>query len=512
MNGNKKATAEAILQLAGKTISAKNAELIVAAKDSIASGLGSLNSVLDAAGITAANDDEVSASNWENSGLIGCGTYEDYMRRSIWHQKLESVLNVFSYYFEASLYYKAQGEKRESDYYGTPEELKTALIGFLKELEDTYEATLSAAAVIQASSGDGEFLTFTVPSLTLIESGQSLLECGNSPNRLPIEGMLFQCDVVSEGIPAKGPGKRLMIPKSVALKSVDQIQSLPLDADPTLRKHCNNSIVGTMLSAQIKPDNGFWIRGNLFPWSQPEIVAEIRASKHEMGFSINAYTRGHDETIAGEVVHVIDELTLVGANILYAESATFSSTQLITANTVPETNFEGKSKSKFASLFLKANSNSTSTNSSQEAKIMEEQLKELVGLVTAQATQIAKLTTVTETTMQGLSILLDERSEREKETLAAAEKQKQEEGIQSVAEKVASLLAPKFNHMTRAGQPPRIVPGALAASVSEDPKGNEIALLQAQLTGLEQSGSFSSEVMQKRISLTNQIASLKAAQ
>ena len=143
---------------------------------------------------------------------------------------------------------------------------------------------------------------------------------------------------------------------------------------------------------------------------------------------------------------------------------------------------------------------------------MEEQLKELVGLVTAQATQIAKLTTVTETTMQGLSILLDERSEREKETLAAAEKQKQEEGIQSVAEKVASLLTPKFNHMTRAGQPPRIVPGALAASVSEDPKGNEIALLQAQLTGLEQSGSFSSEVMQKRISLANQIAGLKAVQ
>ena len=487
------------LQLAGKSISAKNATSLVSAKDAIAAGLASLDDILESAGLLG--EEEVSASlDWENSGLIGCGSWEDYMRRSFWHSKLESVLSVFSYYFEGALYYESEGETDE--YFGSPEELKLSLMTFLQELQDSYESTLSASAMIQASSTEGaELITLTVPKLTLLQSSRS-------PNRLPIEGMLFQCDVVSEGIPAKGPGKRLMIPRSVALAAVDQIQSLPLDADPSLRKHCNDSIVGTMLSARIKDDNGFWISGNLFPWSQPEIVASIRASKHEMGFSINAYTRGHDEEIDSEVVHVIDELTLVGANILYADSATFSGTKLVTAQSISvEPQKENRTIAQSINLDPTV---LISASKPSEDKVMEETLKALTEQIKLQGASLAQMSDTQVLLGKGVELLLQDRASRE-ETAAAAKVEEDKKATETaLANRIMSMLSMQPTGASRSNQPSRIVPSVLQSSVVQTPIETQIALLQAEMNGLRASGSMASDVMTKRIELTDQISALKS--
>ena len=487
------------LQLAGKSISAKNATSLVAAKDAIAAGLSSLDDILESAGLLG--EEEVSASlDWENSGLIGCGSWEDYMRRSFWHSKLESVLSIFSYYFEGALYYESEGETDE--YFGSSEELKLSLMTFLQELQDSYESTLSASAMIQASSTEGaELITLTVPKLTLLQSSKS-------PNRLPIEGMLFQCDVVSEGIPAKGPGKRLMIPRSVALAAVDQIQSLPLDAHPSLRKHCNDSIVGTMLSARIKDDNGFWISGNLFPWSQPEIVASIRASKHEMGFSINAYTRGHDEEINAETVHVIDELTLVGANILYADSATFSGTKLVTAQA-----FSVEPQNEDRTIVQSSNLDPTAfiaASKPLEDKVMEETLKALAEQIKLQGASLAQMSDTQTVLGKGLELLLQDRASRE-ETAAAAKVEEDKKATETeLANRIMSMLTAQPAGLSRAGQPARIVPAALQSSVVPDSATTRIALLQAELNGLQASGSVAPDVMLKRVKIVDEISSLRS--
>jgi hypothetical protein len=485
------------LQLAGKTISAKNAASIVAAKELIASGLSSLDDVLESAGLVG--EEEVSASlDWKDSGLIGCGSWEDYMRRSFWHQKLEGVLNVFSYYFEGALFYESKGETDE--YFGSSEELKESLMMFLQELQDSYESTLSASAMIQAASiDDAELMTFTVPSLTLVQAG-------NSMNRLPIEGMLFQCDIVSEGIPAKGPGKRLMIPRSVALKAVDQIQSLPLDADPSLRKHCNNSIVGTMLSARIKDDNGFWISGNLFPWSQPEIVAAIRASKHEMGFSINAYTRGHDEEINAEMVHVIDELTLVGANILYADSATFSGTKLVAAAipSIPDRTPDRTITQSITEPALIA------ASTPPEDKVMEELLKQLTEQVKTQAATLNQMGETQTIVMKGLEVLLADRQATQETAAALALEAETKNKEDELVKKIASMLSVNPNGTGRSVQPARIIPSVLQSSAEHNPIQTQIALLQAELTGLKATGSIAQDIMTRRIKLTDDIAALRS--
>jgi hypothetical protein len=481
------------LQAAGKTISSKNASGLIAARDSIASGLVSLTEVLDSAGLT--DGEEVSAaSDWENSGLIECNTFEDYMRRSLWYGKLQSVLDTFSYFFEAALYYESE-DGTADDFYGSSDELIDSLTMFLKELKESYSATLSYFSSVQAFAADSntELITFTVPSLTFVEASKH-------PNRLPIEGMLFQCDTVSEGIPAKGPGKRLMIPRSVALAAIDQVPTLPLDADPTLKKHCNNSIVGTMLGARIKDDNGFWISGNLFPWSQPEIVSDIRASKNKMGFSINAYTRGHDEEINSENVHVIDELILVGANILYADHATFSQTRLVSAAIDCTTKTTQKQLEKPAELLT--------ATITEEDLIMEETLKQLTAAIQGQAEIQKNQATVQSTILESLSLLLEDRQQRLQaaaiEQEAALTKQREEELI----ERVAGLLGAKLPSFGRSVPPARLVPAVVQASGAESIEVTNLARLEGELKGLQATGSTMPDVMQRRIQITDQIAAL----
>jgi cell division septum initiation protein DivIVA len=148
-------------------------------------------------------------------------------------------------------------------------------------------------------------------------------------NCLPIEGVLFIIDEPSECAPSKGSELPLYVPRHVAEVAAEAINAsggLPLDADDSLSCHANNHIVGIMTSARIE-DNKFLVKGHLFPWSQGEKVQLIAANQEILGMSMNAHAVTCPAIIGGKRVSSIQVLDILGANILYADRATYQKTQ-----------------------------------------------------------------------------------------------------------------------------------------------------------------------------------------
>ncbi len=158
-------------------------------------------------------------------------------------------------------------------------------------------------------------------------------------NHRPFEGVLFRIDEPSESAPSKGSKLPLYIPRDVAenaLQNIAASKGLPLDVDNTLSKHANNEIAGVMTSGEIRGNDAL-VKGHLFPWSQGGKVAMISANAAQLGMSMNAHAKGHEATVNGIKVYHIDQLELLGANILYADKATYKRTKLVTAEESQET-------------------------------------------------------------------------------------------------------------------------------------------------------------------------------
>jgi hypothetical protein len=156
------------------------------------------------------------------------------------------------------------------------------------------------------------------------------LNIQNHGNRMPFEGILFRIDEASETAPSKGSTLPLFIPREVAERAVDsvlQAEGLPLDADDSLTQHANNQIAGIMTRAEIRGKD-FLVRGHLFPWSQKEKLDLIVANKDRLGMSMNARARGREAEVDGQKVFYIEELDLLGANILYSDHATYQKTRV----------------------------------------------------------------------------------------------------------------------------------------------------------------------------------------
>lgn len=156
-----------------------------------------------------------------------------------------------------------------------------------------------------------------------VKSPRALANC------LPIEGVLFFIDEPSECAPSKGSTLPLYVPRHVAELAAEAINAsggLPLDADDTLSCHANNHIVGVMTSARVE-GNQFLVKGHLFPWSQGEKVQLIAANQEILGMSMNAHAVTRPAIVGGTRVSHIDSLDILGANLLYAERATYQKTQ-----------------------------------------------------------------------------------------------------------------------------------------------------------------------------------------
>jgi|GEM_PF-2075968 hypothetical protein len=196
--------------------------------------------------------------------------------------------------------------------------------------ETTEPATEPATEEIVQAQGQPEELEleFTC-QVHEIEAAAVVKSPRSMPNCLPIEGVLFIIDEPSECAPSKGSDLPLYVPRHVAEVAAEAINAaggLPLDADDSLSCHANNHIVGIMTSAQID-GNQFLVKGHLFPWSQGEKVQLITANQNILGMSMNAQAMTRPAIVGGARVSHIDSLEILGANILYADRATYQKTQ-----------------------------------------------------------------------------------------------------------------------------------------------------------------------------------------
>jgi archaellum component FlaC len=65
-------------------------------------------------------------------------------------------------------------------------------------------------------------------------------------------------------------------------------------------------------------------------------VQAIAKNAHRLGMSMNAMAKGHQQEVGGRRVFWVDELNLMGANILYSDKATYRKTRLLAAQGLPE--------------------------------------------------------------------------------------------------------------------------------------------------------------------------------
>lgn len=157
-------------------------------------------------------------------------------------------------------------------------------------------------------------------------------------NKTLFSGVLFRIDEASEVAPSKGSSLPLFVPMSVAQSVAEQISAsggLPLDAHASLSQHQSDSILGVMTSAEIV-GNDFVVHGHLFPWNQSEKVSKIKEHQELLGMSMNANVIGHEDVVGDTAVLVIQEMEMLGANILLQDRATYGKTRIIEATVMAE--------------------------------------------------------------------------------------------------------------------------------------------------------------------------------
>jgi hypothetical protein len=312
----------------------------------------------------------------------------------------------------------------------------------------------------------------------------------SATNERVVEGILFKIDSPSEAIPNVGPGLPLYIPRAVALEALaclDFSRPKPLDAHNSLSQHASTEIVGAMTSARVD-GNDFWVSGVLWDHNQPHKVEAISASQDHLGMSVNATAEGHPTEIDGRSVWQIDRLRILGANILFAEKATFKKTR---------TNVMAGAEAVISIPVLASANESEIENltpdssESMDIQAVATQITQLSESVAAMHNEVKNRLNALEPTVQQLSAQMNEiqaaAQEAKNQELQAAEmqqeQQKQAQLLQSltqvIEEKMATITPPTKGNLKYPSKP---LP--LAASGVPATSGAGVIQLQlAELTG-----------------------------
>lgn len=289
----------------------------------------------------------------------------------------------------------------------------------------------------------------------LNDNGLLIAAQSNSPenidNRHPFEGILFKIDQPSEASPSIGPSLPLYIPSNVAQLAVNTVNGLPLDAHESLRQHSNQDITGVILSAQIKDDD-FIVKGYLWPWSKPNKVEQIAANARDLGMSMNAIAKGRKAEQNGRQVFFVENLKLLGANILYSDRATFRQTRVSAA--ADSSNEELMSEVIAASSNEKTGENEMDYELRDHLNSFNETLSSLKYLIQAQNEQVAEL----EARLESIE---DERNERYEQVSAAAAAEEREQQEIRLTELINAAVRKAVNP---SGSPNRITTSLAASS------------------------------------------------
>lgn len=338
------------------------------------------------------------------------------------------------------------------------------------------------------------------------EEEVNLEAAAGDDNRYPVKGILFKIDQPSEGIPAVGPRLPLYVPMEVALSVVDTANGLPLDADVSLSKHSNQDIAGVIQSAEIRGKD-FIIHGHLWPFNKPEKVQSIAENmrQNRLGMSMNANASGKKAVIDGREVFKIERMTLLGANILYADKATYQQSKLGSAVQIAasldeqETDSNGKDNQMESTLI------------SQQIQAMAETLNRIEDQQTMDVANLQQQ--VTELRL-AVAAFQNEKAVQQEAIQAQREQQskakEREELIEAIVGRISQTQSDTRNRMT-SGQPPRLTTPIAAGgsgAVAESPTQLQIKLIEAE-TALQTLRGVNSD-RSRRIALAEEIKQLKA--
>ena len=461
-----------------------------------------------------------------NEVEVAGSAFKDAVKRSTWHDRLESTLRLFQYQFVDLLEYPevmfAQSS-RSGAISALLEDVGDVLTDLAADHAGPYQPTVMALA---AASENSQTIKISIGAVTLSAAKHA------NPNQHPVSGVLFRIDEPSENIPSVGPGLPLYISKEIAAEAVSQVSGLPLDAHDNLSQHANEDIAGVMLSASIE-DKDFCVRGYLWGWSKNKKIQSITSAKEKLGMSMNAAAIGHEAVVDGTKVFWIDQLILLGANILYSNCATYEKTSLLAAEksaeiaVAPDTNEQDEPLQNFVLSIAAQASTSSSTDeeeegdpqpltdlsegkspetvdqanpqdSTGESEMTTPEISKQLDTISASLTSLSSLATTVEEQGRVIAQVKDLVGEIQAERLnaaatiqAQAEAKTQESRDEAFLTKVQSIVAEGIaKAVNPSGQPPRkTVP--LAASVAA-PEGAitskhlELATARGELKGLQE--------------------------
>ena len=362
----------------------------------------------------------------------------------------------------------------------------------ISQLEQLLEESIAQEEAIQASEEQ-----LVIPLLQ--EEGTVTLQIEakarfdtSATNERVVEGILFKIDSPSEAIPNVGPGLPLYIPRRVALEALaglDLTRPKPLDAHNSLSQHASTEIVGAMTSARID-GNDFWVTGVLWDYNQPQKVEAISASQDHLGMSVNATAEGHPTEIDGRSVWQIDRLRILGANILFAEKATFKKTR----TTVMASSESDKLIPVLASASeFDPEENSTLENSeTMDTQAIVDQIRELSSSVSNMHIEVKNRLNTLEPTVQQLAVQMSEiqatAQEAKNQELQAAQMENKQQEQAQLLQSLTSLIEEKLAAVTPATRGALKYPGkVLPLAASGTPVADEIngaTVIQLELAAI----------------------------
>lgn len=488
-----------IINAAGKMLSQRNSDRIKAATKTLIDLMIDAK-VLSAEDLRAIIDEEPSEETKEPAE-VQAGSFKTDIQYLTWSDRLRKTLDTFYYRFDylhntadTDLTFE-EGQSRKQ----AQQELLNDLADVLSELSQDHpgapqEKRYYAMSLSSEFEEDkAHLLTFDFPvERVAIAASESKVSNIADYNRRPIRGVLFRVDEPSEAIPSVGPGLPLYVSREVAETTLSCVCGLPLDADDSLSKHANKEIAGVIQSAEIHGDD-YYISGYVWPWSQSEKVQAIAQNLDRLGMSMNAAAKGHKAEVNGQEVFWVDELQLLGANILYSDRATYRKTRLVAAESLEN-----------GGVVIAAESQENEDDESssvvvvhenQEEKQEEPMSQEMIAQLSALSTSFEKAMDTTSKTqvliqeqLASLQAQVNEvRGDLEQRRAAiqasAAEQQKKEEQRSLVEAIQAAVDMSVAKTINPSGSPSRKTHSISASSSTQSSDTNPLVIQLAKVSG-----------------------------
>jgi hypothetical protein len=384
------------------------------------------------------------------SGKVMAGSFDDAFFYG-WQETLEKVISLFKWKFSDAVNprtnYYPQNPPLPGQTNPTPEsyikELTDALTLLLSKFPKDMNGELDPEEMMETFDGEeleaSSKVAVKASALTLpfinIKANRKL----QSGNRMLFEGVLARIDEVSEGIPAVGTGQPLYLPLATAEKIVTQVNashSLPIDADPSLSKHNDSGIVGVITNATIRGQN-LVVTGHLFPFNVPNMVKLLKQNGNRLGMSMNALVSGKTAVQAGKNVFLLEDVDLQGANVLFAEKATYQQSRFtpVAASSRKAVTPNPNAVIPVAASSIKSypKNNMEDIISNDAIDTLQVQLKQLADIQTATMTQLQASQQLNQDLANRLGALEKERADalaKEQLQLAASAKAAEEKATQ----------------------------------------------------------------------------------